>query len=910
MRYLSPPDSPSGIEDDVGAAPATSEVSEAQSHYTRQRSEWQRRFAGPPSSASSALPASSAFVAGGSLHSMSTQNKVVVLPPSLSAASAAAASPSPAAPPTPPTLATGVLQSASGRPGAAAAVTSSTAAAVVAKAFGRAGGNAKFVAAAEVAEKAAQAVAAGRSEMGLAPDAKVAGKPVQSFSHIKIMKEGTCLEVLCLPVLFQKVAPRDRLVIGRGEQADIHTDHPSCSRLHAEIRRTAPAGAARCTYTLRDLGSGHGTLLNGGKIAAGKETELEDEDEVQFGFSQRLYIFFGGMESLDDSACPPVASPAATPGLAPSGGGNSAFGPRGSGLNFEPPTGSSATCDSQRSPWTGGAPRQPGPPAVPPPPPDDFFPSHAKGGFSPTSRQTWGRNPVGADRVGPAGAWFGGVSGWDSDASASSNSGFSAPDSMRPREVQTAWHGGERGNGFQCNSGGRSEADTRLQSAGWEGSWKSSAYETAAGPQTPGYGGQQGRWAGQGAENYYDSGSPGFGWGGRTSGVYTPGGESYGEGPMNSGVYTPGGESYGEGDSRGSAPRVSGYASFSPWSLGSGQGGEECSSYAFEEAGKSHLHTPFTEDSRGNEAWGAANGISPEKGSRPFAEPRMDMAARKKLWQNRTEKKVDTQRELQEHKERVIKEHSERVLQEKQALLLQKQKLVEKRRQNQGQEASAPEAKRARGGDTETSDSEATKAADSGTSEESGTVERKNGERSRGSSSKSSLETVNELRNGQETKEIDEEGESDARKNAVYCSHILLKFKRRKEDGEWTKQPRSSKHVNEGSDDIARGGLPVTRTRADAFSTLESVRQIVEEDNTQFGEIAAELSDCPSSRKRGLLGWVSAESEKGQSEKSEAETKGWSLPVEVVEAALKLPVGVVSHVVESENGVHLLYRIK
>ncbi|EPR62354.1 PPIC-type PPIASE domain-containing protein [Toxoplasma gondii GAB2-2007-GAL-DOM2] len=914
MRFLSPPDSPSGIEDDVGAAPATSEVSEAQSHYTRQRSEWQRRFAGPPSSASSSLPASSAFVAGGSLHSMSTQNKVVVLPPSLSAASAAsaaAASPSAAAPPTPSTPATGVLQSASGRPGAAAAVTSSSAAALVAKAFGRAGGNAKFVAAAEVAEKAAQAVAAGRSEVGLAPDAKVAGKPVQSFSHIKVMKEGTCLEVLCLPVLFQKVAPRDRLVIGRGEQADIHTDHPSCSRLHAEIRRTAAAGTARCTYTLRDLGSGHGTLLNGGKIAAGKETELEDEDEVQFGFSQRLYIFFGGRESLDDSACPPAVSPTAAPGLTPSGGGDSAFGPKPRGPNFEPPTGSSATCNSQRSPWTGSAPPQPGPPAVPPPPPDDFFPSHAKGGFSPTSRQSWGRSPVGADRVGPAGSQFGGVSGWDSDASASSNSGFAAPDGMRQREVQTAWRGGECGNGFQCNSGEWSEADTRFQSAGWGGGWNSSAYETAAGPQTPGYGGQQGRWAGQGAENYYDSGSPGFSWGGSNSGVCTPGGESYGEGPMNSGVYTPGGESYGQGDSRGSAPRVSGYASFSPWSLGSGQGGEECSSsYTFEEAGKSHLYTPFAEDSRGNEAWGTANGVSPEKGSRSFAEPRLDMAARKKLWQNRTEKKVDTQRELQEHKERVIKEHSERVLQEKQTLLLQKQKLVEKRRRNQVEEASAAAAKRARGGDTETSESEATKAADSGASDEPGAAEKISRERSRGSSSESSLETVNELRNGQETKETDEEGESDERKNAVYCSHILLKFKRRKEDGEWTRKSRSSKNVNAGSEDIARGGLPVTRTRADAFSMLESVRQIVEEDNTQFGEIAAELSDCPSSRKRGLLGWLSPESEEGQSEKSDTETKGYSLPVEVVQAALQLPVGAISHVVESENGVHLLYRIK
>ncbi|CBZ54104.1 putative peptidyl-prolyl cis-trans isomerase [Neospora caninum Liverpool] len=876
MRYLSPPDSPSSaIDEDPSGAPSA-DVSEAQSHYTRQHSDWKARLGGAPGTAASAAPACSAFVAGGSLHSMSTQNKAVLLPPSLSgAATASAASAPPAASPASPP-AVGVLQMAAGRPGAATAVTSSSAAALVAKAFGRGGGNAKFAAAVAVAEKAAQAAAAGRSEIGLAPDAQVAGKPVQSFSHIKVMKEGTCLEIYCLPVLFEKIAPRDRLIIGRGEQADIHTEHPSCSRLHAEIRRTGGPGA-RCTYTLRDLGSGHGTLLNGGKIAAGKETELEDEDEVQLGFSQRLYIFFGGRDSTEDVPHPPAASQQATR--------RQGHGPSDASPGSRPGT-----------EGFHGGPHQAGARPVPPPPPaDDYFPPHAPGASSPApGQQSWGRGadgPRGAAGHGFAGAGYGGVSGWDSASGWSHSASFSSPgtDGRGQGEFARFRHG--TGDGLQANGGWDAEAP--FQNAGWGGA--------APGQQPSGYGGQAGSWGGQGVNAYYTQAAPGhaFGW---------PG--------SNSGAQTPGGERYAEGDSPSMSPRVSGYSSFSPALSAGPQADGSVPNHPFAHdsgSNSNHSYSPFAgEDGGGYDPAAAVCGASPEKPARPFTEPRMDMAARKKLWQNRPDKKespLSTQQELLEHKERVIKEHNERLLQEKRALLLQKQQLVEKRNQRQGGEdtdaaSAAPAAKRLREGFASNHGSEAAKSSRAEADGTRGSVDATGG-RARGSDFPESSEALTKGRNGHGGKG----GADSGSKAQVYCSHILLKFKRRKEDGVW-KSAASAKGPKKGEEHIGRGGFPVTRTRADAMSTLESVRQIVEEDKTQFGEVAAELSDCPSSRKRGLLGWVSKGGENGCEAAENEEGNGFCLPEEAVEAALNLEVDAVSDVVESENGVHLLYRIK
>ncbi|PFH35004.1 PPIC-type PPIASE domain-containing protein [Besnoitia besnoiti] len=924
MRYLSPPDSPSsGIDSDPSVAPppaAPAELSEAQSHYTRQRSDWQARLGVAPHAAAPVAPACSSFVAGGALHSMSTQNKAVLLPPSLSSAAAAsaalasAASPPPVAPgPAASLPPVGVLQTLTGRPGAATAVTSSSAAALVAKAFGKGGGNAKFAAAAAAAEKAAQAVAAGRSGAGFAPDAQVAGEPVQRFSHIKVMKEGTCLEVFCLPVMFKKIAPRDRLILGRGEQADVHTEHPSCSRLHAELRRVEGAAGSRCTYSLRDLGSGHGTLLNGGKIAAGKETELEDEDEIQFGFSQRLYIFFSGRDSLEDTSEPPPAAQSAC--LPPRLSGD-VEGPRGALPHRE------IENDSR------GGPRQ-APPRVPPPPPPPggpHFPLHANGNFSPRGKSGWRRGESG---------WR--ESGWGPRGSEDAGGG---------QGISWASDNGTQQDGPFSSHGG---VDT-----GMHGGWQ----QPSAHPQ----------WRNSAGQPYYDGGGaqlrhggspfPSAHWGeeGRWSGEGQGAGDAYGalqSCAMQESAAAGGGERGARSGCSGreeaapdlhnwtAAASASNWSSFSPAASAMSQynaGGSNAfsstpSPYYAAADGGAPAHgdgfLPFYGEQRGgNEASCAGGGgscSSPEKSARPFQERGPDKQARKKLWQNsksdkeESSSRVSAEQDLLEHKEKLIREHRERLLQDREMMLSQKERLLGKSEQKPAEtpatavSASPAPAKRSREG-SELSDiaenrveTEACVVEAGGKGQEEGTSQAKKMKLD------SAAPTAVASQQGVPAQQSRRPG-SDEKPTAAqaYCSHILLKFRRGKEDGVW-KGAASSAPGKDRQALVGRGGLPVTRTRSDAISSLESVKQIVAEDTSQFGEFAAELSDCPSSRMRGLLGWVSRDTRGGACGSADGESgddKRWSLPAEVVQAALQMKVGAVSAVIESEHGAHLLYRVK
>ena len=70
-------------------------------------------------------------------------------------------------------------------------------------------------------------------------------------------------------------------IIGRDPSANLQLDHPTISRLHAEVRLT-PAGPV-----LRDLGSSNGTFLNGALITGARP--LASRDVVQIGPFKLVY---------------------------------------------------------------------------------------------------------------------------------------------------------------------------------------------------------------------------------------------------------------------------------------------------------------------------------------------------------------------------------------------------------------------------------------------------------------------------------------------------------------------------------------------------------------------------------------------------------------------------------------------
>ncbi len=87
------------------------------------------------------------------------------------------------------------------------------------------------------------------------------------------------------------------LLIGRQEdEVDIHTEHPSCSRVHAALVRgndTLPTPQSPCELHLIDLGSTHGTFLNKSLLPKQTYQALNIGDVVRFGASTRLYVLSG-----------------------------------------------------------------------------------------------------------------------------------------------------------------------------------------------------------------------------------------------------------------------------------------------------------------------------------------------------------------------------------------------------------------------------------------------------------------------------------------------------------------------------------------------------------------------------------------------------------------------------------------
>jgi pSer/pThr/pTyr-binding forkhead associated (FHA) protein len=92
-------------------------------------------------------------------------------------------------------------------------------------------------------------------------------RPVVARPHVFEVKQG--------PGLGQKfVLDANELILGRGEKATLTLDSEEVSRQHARLTRTDGE------YTIEDLGSRNGIVLNGLKVHA---AVLRDGDQVQLG---------------------------------------------------------------------------------------------------------------------------------------------------------------------------------------------------------------------------------------------------------------------------------------------------------------------------------------------------------------------------------------------------------------------------------------------------------------------------------------------------------------------------------------------------------------------------------------------------------------------------------------------------
>ena len=72
---------------------------------------------------------------------------------------------------------------------------------------------------------------------------------------------------------------------GRLPECSLHLEHESISRRHACL-----AFDKEGAMYLVDLGSAHGTFLNGERIEAQRYIELREQDALKFGESSREYV--------------------------------------------------------------------------------------------------------------------------------------------------------------------------------------------------------------------------------------------------------------------------------------------------------------------------------------------------------------------------------------------------------------------------------------------------------------------------------------------------------------------------------------------------------------------------------------------------------------------------------------------
>jgi len=73
--------------------------------------------------------------------------------------------------------------------------------------------------------------------------------------------------------------------IGRCPPVDIRAGHETVSRKHAQVNRQG------CFTFMQDLGSAHGTILNGQKLVKNTLERLCSGDNLRFGCSSRIYVY-------------------------------------------------------------------------------------------------------------------------------------------------------------------------------------------------------------------------------------------------------------------------------------------------------------------------------------------------------------------------------------------------------------------------------------------------------------------------------------------------------------------------------------------------------------------------------------------------------------------------------------------
>jgi len=129
-------------------------------------------------------------------------------------------------------------------------------------------------------------VAAQRSMPAPQSDKTVTGIPVQPGADVTQIAARTslgCLRITRAPAGVLSVGQRIALTqfpftMGR-KDAQLTINEASVSRLHAEIQYDAPLSV----YTLTDLHSSNGTLLNGFALNGGQPARLEFGSRIQLG---------------------------------------------------------------------------------------------------------------------------------------------------------------------------------------------------------------------------------------------------------------------------------------------------------------------------------------------------------------------------------------------------------------------------------------------------------------------------------------------------------------------------------------------------------------------------------------------------------------------------------------------------